>query len=133
MSRQNKVNPGQYTSAGRLSPDDLGREMRRQRGKVQTAPGGDVKPPAWETTPPAPKISGRRTAAKTRPGRLKVAGAHAVIGVTRVTAGAAKAVTRAAAKVVGTSRRTGATASKKPAGAAKSSAKGSKTKPARGR
>ena len=34
MSRQNKVNPGQYTSAGRLTPDDLGREMRRQQAKV---------------------------------------------------------------------------------------------------
>lgn len=30
MSRQNKVNPGQYTLAGRLTPDDLGRERPRQ-------------------------------------------------------------------------------------------------------
>lgn len=128
MSRQNKVNPGQYTSAGRLSPDDLGREMRRQRGKARVAPGGDVKAPAWETTPAAPKVSGRRAAAKTRPGRLQVAGAHAVIGVTRVTASAAKSVTRAAATVVGAKRRTAATAPKKPAGAAASTAKGAKTK-----
>ena len=31
MSRQNKVNPGKYTQAGRLSPDDAAREMRKQR------------------------------------------------------------------------------------------------------
>lgn len=30
MSRQNKVNPGQYTLAGRLTPDDLARERPRQ-------------------------------------------------------------------------------------------------------
>lgn len=37
MSRQNKVNPGQYTIAGRLSPDDLGRERERQRGKTASS------------------------------------------------------------------------------------------------
>ena len=31
MSRQNKVNPGQYTQRGRLTPDDAAREMMRQR------------------------------------------------------------------------------------------------------
>ncbi|MBA3269795.1 MAG: hypothetical protein H0T71_04725 [Acidobacteria bacterium] len=30
MSRQNKVNPAHYTLAGRLSPDDLARERRKQ-------------------------------------------------------------------------------------------------------
>ena len=30
MSRTNKVNPGQYTIAGRLTPDDLGRERQKQ-------------------------------------------------------------------------------------------------------
>ena len=30
MSRANKVNPGRYTTAGRLTPDDLGRERQRQ-------------------------------------------------------------------------------------------------------
>ena len=54
MSRQNKVNPGQYTAAGRLTPDDLGREMRRQQAKVAGAPRGAAARPAWETTPPAP-------------------------------------------------------------------------------
>jgi hypothetical protein len=28
MSKNNKVNPGQYTQAGRLSPDDAARERR---------------------------------------------------------------------------------------------------------
>ena len=31
MSRENKVNPGQYTQAGRLTPDDTAREMKKQR------------------------------------------------------------------------------------------------------
>jgi len=31
MSRQNKVNPGQYTQRGRLTQDDAAREMARQR------------------------------------------------------------------------------------------------------
>jgi hypothetical protein len=30
MSKQNKVNPGQYTQAGRLSPDDVARERGKQ-------------------------------------------------------------------------------------------------------
>ena len=29
MSKKNKVNPGQYTQAGRLSPDDAARELRQ--------------------------------------------------------------------------------------------------------
>jgi hypothetical protein len=31
MSKQNKVNPGTYTQAGRLSPDDTARETKKQR------------------------------------------------------------------------------------------------------
>lgn len=31
MSRINKVNPGQYTQAGRLTPDDRARETKKQR------------------------------------------------------------------------------------------------------
>lgn len=31
MSKENKVNPGQYTQAGRLTPDDTAREMKKQR------------------------------------------------------------------------------------------------------
>ncbi|MDO8679593.1 MAG: hypothetical protein Q7R30_13640 [Acidobacteriota bacterium] len=31
MSRENKVNPSQYTQRGRLTPDDAAREMAKQR------------------------------------------------------------------------------------------------------
>jgi hypothetical protein len=31
MSKENKFNPGSYTQAGRLSPDDAARERTRQR------------------------------------------------------------------------------------------------------
>ena len=31
MSKHNKVNPGQYTQRGRLTPDDAGRELVKQR------------------------------------------------------------------------------------------------------
>ena len=31
MSKENKFNPGIYTQAGRLSPDDAARERMRQR------------------------------------------------------------------------------------------------------
>ena len=47
MSRTNKVNPGQYTIAGRLTLDDLGREREKQveARSSKTAP----------TVAPAPK------------------------------------------------------------------------------
>ena len=31
MSRINKVNKGSYTQAGRLTPDEMGRELQKQR------------------------------------------------------------------------------------------------------
>lgn len=31
MSRVNKVNPGQYTQAGRLTQDEAARELKKQR------------------------------------------------------------------------------------------------------
>ena len=34
MSRKNKVNPGQYTQAGRLAPDDAARERVKQDSSV---------------------------------------------------------------------------------------------------
>ena len=42
MSRQNKVNPGQYTQAGRLTQDDAAREMKKQRENAspRNADGG---------------------------------------------------------------------------------------------
>ena len=41
MSRINKVNPGQYTQAGRLTPDDTARELKKQReaGSPKSAEG----------------------------------------------------------------------------------------------
>ena len=49
MSRRNKVNPGQYTAAGRLSPDDLARERRKQTEQLfGGSTGGSKKPErAW--------------------------------------------------------------------------------------
>lgn len=43
MSRVNKVNPGKYTQAGRLSPDDSAREMAKQRQSV-VGPDGKGNP-----------------------------------------------------------------------------------------
>ena len=40
MSRKNKVNPGQYTQAGRLSPDDAAREVRKQDMSVASGRSG---------------------------------------------------------------------------------------------
>jgi hypothetical protein len=40
MSKQNKVNPGQYTQAGRLSPDDAARERRMQAPPVASERSG---------------------------------------------------------------------------------------------
>ena len=34
MSRENKVNPGQYTQRGRLTPDEGAQEMAKQRASV---------------------------------------------------------------------------------------------------
>jgi len=99
MSRQNKVNPGQYTSAGRLSADDLGRELRRQNGKTAPAGGPEAERPAWETREPPIRLA-KKARPPVVPGRAKVAAARAVIGVTRATARAAKTVTGAAKRVV---------------------------------
>jgi hypothetical protein len=44
MSRQNKVNPGKYTQAGRLTPDDTARELKKQRemASPRNAEGGQL-------------------------------------------------------------------------------------------
>lgn len=39
MSRQNKVNPGMYTQRGRLSQDDIARELARQRSAIEPPHG----------------------------------------------------------------------------------------------
>jgi hypothetical protein len=53
MSKQNKVNPGQYHVAGRLTPDDAARERVKQRNvnaATDTAPRS-VKAPASRAMP----------------------------------------------------------------------------------
>ncbi len=56
MSKRNKVNPGQYTQAGRLSPDDAAREARKTAGQPESAPEG---------TQSSSKSGSRSTAQKT--------------------------------------------------------------------
>ena len=43
MSKENKVNPGSYTQAGRLSQDDAAREMKKQNENAspRNTEGGD--------------------------------------------------------------------------------------------
>lgn len=43
MSRENRVNPGTYTQAGRLRPDDAAREYAKQR-QSQMSPAGGGNP-----------------------------------------------------------------------------------------
>jgi hypothetical protein len=64
MSRTNKVNPGQYTLAGRLTLDDLGREREKQ---VEARPA--------KAAPPAPKsrVKSPRSAPPAR-GRVRPRG-----------------------------------------------------------
>jgi hypothetical protein len=45
MSKQNKVNPGSYTQAGRLSQDDVAREMKKQREAAAPVEHYDDTPP----------------------------------------------------------------------------------------
>jgi hypothetical protein len=122
MSRQNKVNPGRYQMAGRLTPDDLGRERQRQAAPAAATRAGKARRPAWKTSSPAPPP---KVAAA--PGRVKVAAARTALGVTRATVGAVKTVTRVARKAIGapTSRastsKTGAAARRKPARSAAAS------------
>jgi hypothetical protein len=45
MSKQNKVNPGMYTQAGRLTPDDTARELKKQREAASPGRNGDQTEP----------------------------------------------------------------------------------------
>jgi hypothetical protein len=56
MSRKNKVNPGQYTQRGRLSPDDAARERGKQDGPVafeRSGSGQKAVPPSTSNREPA--------------------------------------------------------------------------------
>jgi hypothetical protein len=52
MSRQNKVNPGMYTQAGRLTPDDAAREAKKQR---ESAPDRPARARSKKQTQTKPK------------------------------------------------------------------------------
>ena len=77
MSRLNKVNPGQYTQAGRLSPDDAAREQRKTRSTAASERSGSGQlagrasrnraTAAKKDTAPAPR-PGSRAAAASRSG-----------------------------------------------------------------
>jgi hypothetical protein len=43
MSKQNKVNPGQYHVAGRLTPDEAARERVKQRNTPASAAGASPR------------------------------------------------------------------------------------------
>lgn len=76
MSRSNKFNPGQYTQAGRLTPDDAAREMAKQRQLHTGSPltGRHPWPPPSAT--PAP---GRRHESETTRSSEDRAPASAVV------------------------------------------------------
>ena len=44
MSRENRVNPGTYTQAGRLTPDDTARELVKQRQSMTSSSRGSGNP-----------------------------------------------------------------------------------------
>jgi hypothetical protein len=50
MSKQNKVNPGTYTQAGRLTPDDTARELKKQREVGSPPESGDMAEPRKRVT-----------------------------------------------------------------------------------
>jgi hypothetical protein len=53
MSKDNKVNPGQYTQRGRLTPDDAARELAKQRetASPRKAEGSKFGEPAAAAKP----------------------------------------------------------------------------------
>ena len=87
MSRQNKVNPGMYTQRGRLSQDDIARELARQRAAVEPPHGWKPEQNNPFQAPPEPKEddaeSGEQAAApepaktaKKKPVRVKAKAAR---------------------------------------------------------
>lgn len=97
MSRQNKVNPDHYTTGGRLSPDDLARERRKQ----SESPMGGGRHSNQRPIPPWMMDTG----ADDEAGAAGVAGAKGATGATgsRAVSRAEKKTTRrqAAPKAAG--------------------------------
>jgi len=72
MSRRNKVNPGLYTQAGRLTPDDLAREQRKQSESNMGAGGAKNRKAMapWMANNTATDNSGEQRGAGADPGVL---------------------------------------------------------------
>ena len=63
MSKENKVNPGQYTQAGRLTQDETAREMKKQR-EMASPSRTDGKPQGFQNTKPEVTAESRQTDAE---------------------------------------------------------------------
>ena len=76
MSKRNKVNPGQYTQAGRLSPDDAAREERKAAGTPpESAPEGTQSSSKSGSRSTAQKTAEAKYGERTHPASEKVEGA----------------------------------------------------------
>lgn len=83
MSRENRVNPGTYTQAGRLTPDDAAREMVKQRQSISGSHGkGNPKARSEAWMHQASRV---RETATSRPAE----GSHTSAAVIALAAGAA--------------------------------------------
>ena len=127
MSRQNKVNPGMYTQRGRLSQDDIARELARQRAAVEPPHGWKPEQNNPFQAPPEPKEddaeSGEQAAApepaktaKKKPVRVKAKTAKPALKAKTAT----KTVRRTTAKAAGKAKTVKAKTSKAKTGKAKS-------------
>jgi hypothetical protein len=63
MSKHNKVNPGQYHLAGRLTPDEAARERVKQRN----TPASATKAPRFEDAPGPRRNTAPRAASAAKP------------------------------------------------------------------
>ena len=69
MSRQNKVNPGQYYVGGRLTPDEMARE--RQKQQRVTPPRDTEAPKVMKAGAGSPSRAGSTARAGDRARRLQ--------------------------------------------------------------
>jgi hypothetical protein len=82
MSRENRVNPGTYTQAGRLTPDDAARELVKQRQSMSSSHG--------KSNPKARSEAWLHQASRVREGTVEPADrSHASAAVFLLAAGAA--------------------------------------------
>jgi hypothetical protein len=59
MSRQNKVNKGNYVQAGRLTPDDMAREREKMSGSQDRVKNQESRPRKRGERGSTPKRSAR--------------------------------------------------------------------------